>query len=59
MDNRNIASAPKSIQLGQTVSEVEAAFGKPEKVISLGSKTIYTYKDVKVVFMDGKVSDVQ
>ena len=55
-----IKAAPaKTVSLGQTTVEVEAAFGKPEKVINLGSKVTYIYKDVRVVFVDGKVSDVQ
>ncbi len=53
------AAAPKSISLGQTTAEVEQALGKPEKIVNLGTKTIYTYKDLKVVFVEGKVSDVQ
>ena len=53
------ASAPKSIELGQTLAQVEAILGKPEAIAKLGAKTIYTYKNLKVVFTDGKVSDVQ
>ena len=50
---------PASIQLGQTIDQVVAALGPPEKTVSLGSKQIYVYKDLKVTFIDGKVSDVQ
>ena len=50
---------PKTVELGQTTTQVEAAFGKPEKIIKLGAKVVYVYKDVKVTFTDGKVSDVQ
>jgi hypothetical protein len=49
----------KTIELGQTIAQVEQMFGKPSAVAKLGAKTIYTYKDMKVVFIDGKVSDVQ
>ena len=47
--------------MGQTFEEVEAILGKPDTVAKLGSKTIYTYKSVgmKVIFTDGKVTDVQ
>ena len=48
-----------SIQLGQTIDEVVAALGQPEKAVNLGSKQIYVYKDLKVTFVNGKVSDVQ
>jgi hypothetical protein len=50
---------PASIQLGQTIDQVVAALGQPEKTVNLGAKQIYVYKDLKVTFLDGKVSDVQ
>jgi hypothetical protein len=50
---------PQTIQLGMTTDQVQAALGKPEKIFNLGSKQIYVYKDVKVTFLNGKVSDVQ
>jgi hypothetical protein len=49
----------KTIELGQTIAQVEQMFGKPSAAAKLGTKTIYTYKDMKVIFIDGKVSDVQ
>jgi len=42
-----------------TTDQVESTLGKPDKVFNLGAKQIYVYKDVKVTFMNGKVSDVQ
>src|ERR1039457_2522881 len=53
------AAEPASIEKGMTVDQVEAAMGKPEKKVTLGTKQIYYYKDMKVIFMSGKVSDVQ
>jgi hypothetical protein len=50
---------PQTIQLGQSMVQVLAALGKPEKIVNLGPKQIYVYKDLKVTFIDGKVSDVQ
>jgi hypothetical protein len=41
------------------MSDVEAISGKPDKVIDLGAKKIYVYKDLKITFTDGRVSDVQ
>jgi hypothetical protein len=49
----------KTVELGQTAEQVKAALGAPDKIINLGPKTVYVYKDLKVVFMDGKVADVQ
>jgi hypothetical protein len=53
------AADPKEVKMGQTPDQVTAAFGQPDKVIKLGAKQIYVYKDMKVVFVAGKVSDVQ
>jgi len=48
-----------TIRLGQTQEEVTAILGPPEKQILLGAKTIFIYRDVKVVFVDGKVADAE
>jgi hypothetical protein len=50
---------PQTIQLGMTTDQVQAVLGKPEKIFNVGTKQIYTYKDVKVTFLNGKVADVQ
>jgi hypothetical protein len=50
---------PQSIEKGQTPDQVVAAIGQPDKKINLGAKQIYVYKDIKVTFVNGKVSDVQ
>lgn len=50
---------PASIDKGMTTDQVQAALGKPDKIVNLGAKTIYYYKDMKVIFLSGKVSDVQ
>jgi hypothetical protein len=53
------AQAPPTIQMGQTIDQVKAALGQPEKIVDLGQKQIYVYKDLKITFVNGKVSDVQ
>jgi hypothetical protein len=50
---------PQTIEKGQTTDQVQSALGKPDKIVNLGSKQIYVYKDLKVTFVNGKVSDVQ
>jgi hypothetical protein len=50
---------PQTIQLGQTPDQVRAALGQPDKVVNLGTKQIYVYKDLKITFVSAKVSDVQ
>lgn len=53
------AANTKTVELGQTPDQVKATLGAPDKIIKLGAKDVYVYKDMKVVFVDGKVSDVQ
>ena len=50
---------PPTITLGQTMDEVVQMLGTPSKIIDLGQKKTYVYSDMKVVFTDGRVSDVQ
>jgi hypothetical protein len=50
---------PAAIKLGQTIEQVVAILGQPEKTVDLGAKKIYVYPDLKITFMNGKVSDVQ
>jgi hypothetical protein len=45
--------------MGQTTDEVVAILGQPEKILNLGAKQIYVYKDLKVTFVKGKVTDAQ
>jgi hypothetical protein len=53
------ATATKTIALGQTMDEVVAILGPPQKKVNLGTKEIYFYPDMKVIFISGKVADVQ
>ncbi len=50
---------PVQISLGQTVDQVTAALGTPQKVVKAGTKEIYVFKDLKVTFVKGKVTDVE
>jgi hypothetical protein len=50
---------PQTIEVGMTPDQVTAAMGQPDKIVKLTSKQIYIYKDMKVTFVGGKVSDVQ
>ena len=50
---------PQTIEKGQTTDQVQGSLGKPDKIVNLGAKQIWVYKDLKVTFLNGKVSDVQ
>ena len=51
--------SPKSVELGNTPDEVQSVMGQPDKTINLGARVIHVYKDMKIIYVDGKVSDVQ
>jgi len=48
---------PPTIEIGQTIDQVVNALGKPDKIVNLGAKKIYIYKDVKITFVNGKVTE--
>src|ERR1039458_3334423 len=50
-----------NISLGMSVDQVVALLGKPQQIADLGSKKTYFYTsaNMKVIFVDGKVTDVQ
>jgi hypothetical protein len=49
----------KTVALGQSRDQVIAILGQPLKVANLGSKEIDFYSDMKVVFVNGAVTDIQ
>jgi hypothetical protein len=53
------AAPPKTIALGQTTDQVLEILGQPQKIVNLGAKQMYFYPDMKVIFTNGKVTDVQ
>jgi hypothetical protein len=53
------AAPPATVEIGQTPDQVTAILGQPDKIINLGPKQIYVYKDLKVTFVKGKVTDAQ
>jgi hypothetical protein len=53
-------AAPPTVEVGQTKDQVIAGFGQPTRILKPSAiKEIYVYKDMKVTFTKGKVSDIQ
>lgn len=48
-----------SIANGQSKEQVKAAQGEPLRIVNLGTKSIFVYKDMKVTFLNGKVSNIE
>jgi hypothetical protein len=53
------SAATVNIAVGQTIDQVKAALGEPQKTVNLGTKQILVYKDLKVTLIKGKVTDVE
>ncbi len=55
------APAPSgpTVSMNMTTDEVVAALGAPSKIIDLGATKKYIYKDMKITFVNGRVTDVQ
>ncbi len=51
--------APATVQLGMTREQVIATLGQPTKIVNVGPKTIFTYPDLKIIFQNNQVADVQ
>jgi hypothetical protein len=58
-EQQQAQAEPQTIQMGMTTDQVQGALGQPSKVVNLGPKQIYVYKDLKVTFLNGRVVDVQ
>jgi len=53
------SNSPATIALGQSIESVTGALGNPTRIIDLGAKKIYTYPDLKIVFLNGRVASVE
>ena len=52
--------APVSIEAGQTREQVVGILGEPDKIVKgPGAKEIYQYRDIKITFINGKLTDAQ
>jgi len=52
-------TADATIHPGMTPDEVTKALGDPQKKVNFGTKSLWTYKGMQVVFESGKVTDVK
>lgn len=48
-----------TIGLGQSIQAITAAIGQPVRIVTLGTRKIYFYKDMKITFIDGKSTNIQ
>jgi hypothetical protein len=53
------AGPPPTVSIGESSTQVLQALGMPLQMIDLGKKKTFVYKNMKIIFVDDKVSDVQ
>ncbi|MDR3672779.1 MAG: hypothetical protein P4L36_18180, partial [Holophaga sp.] len=51
--------AAPSLKPGMTLAQVQTLLGQPRTSADLGAKKIYFYPDLKVTFLDNRVTDIQ
>lgn len=52
-------TAEATIHPGMTPDDVTRALGDPQKKVNFGTKSLWTYKGMQIVFESGKVTDVK
>lgn len=53
------SAKPATITLGQSIDTVKSLLGTPLRIAVIGPKKIYQYSDMKVTFVNDRVSDVK
>ena len=53
------SATPATVSLGMTIDQVTAILGPPLQPLDAGTRQIYLYKNLKVTFQNGKVTDIQ
>jgi len=56
---REASGNPPTITLGQSIDTVQSLLGAPQRIAVIGPRKIYQYADMKVTFVNDRVSDVR
>jgi hypothetical protein len=51
--------AASTVKKDQSPAEVEKMLGKPQSIVDLGTKLIYVYPMFRLLFLNGKLADIQ
>ena len=52
-------TTPQTVSLGMSIDQAVAILGQPGSIGDFGSKKMYIYPQMKLTFVDGKLTDVQ
>jgi hypothetical protein len=53
------AAPTKTVSLGQTKDQVITILGQPPKIANVGTKEIDYYPDMKIIYINGRVTDIE
>ncbi len=59
LGSENALRISKTVRQGQSPEEVTAILGEPEKKVLLDAKTLYIYSDMRLIFRDGRLVDLE
>jgi len=52
-------AVPPTVLIGMNEDQVMTILGRPVSVVQAGSKKVYSYRSLKVTFLDGKVLEIR
>lgn len=59
LGSENTLRISKTVRQGQSPEEVVTILGEPEKKVLLDEKTVFIYSDMRLVFRDGRLVDLE
>jgi hypothetical protein len=55
----SVGGESRTIQLGQTMEQIEDALGKPSKVLQVDDKVVFVYDDFSIIFKDSIAVEIK
>jgi hypothetical protein len=53
------STAQPTLIPGLTIDQAKAIQGEPQRIVEVGNRKIYVYKDLKITFTNGRLTDVE
>jgi hypothetical protein len=44
---------------GLSIDQAKAIQGEPQRILEVGNRKIYVYKDLKITFTNGRLTDIE
>lgn len=57
--SENAVRSARTVRQGQSMEEVVSILGEPEKKVVLDAKTVFIYRDMKLIFREGRLADLE